>query len=550
MEGEEEEVDNYREELRQLDAMEDEIRKLLALNPTPTPADYAEREGPPDEMGMNGTVECDNPPPATPHYLNPTFASTMPPYLHGEVERVANSFRSGSMWTLKKLPVKIQAGSISNSRRENMIQNVVTKVKEKPKMKMDPTGCFTPVTHIATVYEKDKWIQKCEADDERVRIEAFSRKPFMTTNRFVHKCEDSFGERAAYPLNILGPSTGVPDCEKLFREDVSRSEKFKAGPFRVNNPKQREKTRKETGKWTAMVFTSLTEDWPQLRFKVRFTVNDEFIIQFYVGRAPQKISKLDHGLHNTNSNSSNADVESNSDADSDSSPKTIRTASTTALLTLSDRVIDIGTVENWPQANALHKYMNNIAFHGLPCKLGLRRRGDRWGVTERGPMPTNNEGKEREKPFISDDKVISGSLDPHGPHTFTSPKSAGNQKGKTEEAGTDDEEEEVEQDESDSQSGSEREAKRKTGHPTIVDGSASPANTLPDTPEGLWITYSFFAPWVTLGPLTVKRAVATKGRMNVRRTAQLNTQKERKISKAEETFAKANPSSSFFLTRG
>lgn len=479
---------DYGSEIREMEAMESEIKQLLAQYPLP------EVEG--ADGAAAEAYTSDIPPSApVPHYLTPTFSSNLPPYLHGEVERVTNSFRSGSMWTLKKLPVKLEAGAITNSRRENMTHNLVPKPKAQPaKVKKDPMGCFAPVTHIGTVYEKDKWIQKCQADDERVRIEAFSRKPFMTTNRFVHKCEDSFGERAAYPLNILGPSTGVPDCNTLFREDLSRSTKFKAGPFRVNNPKNKEKTRKETEKWTAMVFKSLIEDWPHLRFKVRFTIEDEFLIQFFIGPAPERTHKAVVENVTTNSNASHASSD-NSDEDSDSQ-KTAPTAVTTALLTINDRVLDIGTVEHWPQANAVHKYMNNIAFHGLPCKLGLRRRGDRWGVTERGPMPTNTEGKEKKRlSSLGGNSTVSEGGDVNGPQSTSSQQnnqqSGVNQKTKgggegsggsddeeNEDKGDDDkdeeEEEREEEEEEETQSGSEDDSRKKKKNPTGGGGREEP----------------------------------------------------------------------------
>jgi hypothetical protein len=41
-------------------------------------------------------MDSQEPRPASPGYLHPTVASTLPPYFHIEAERIANSFRSVS----------------------------------------------------------------------------------------------------------------------------------------------------------------------------------------------------------------------------------------------------------------------------------------------------------------------------------------------------------------------------------------------------------------------------------------------------------------------
>jgi hypothetical protein len=61
-----------------------------------------------------------------PSYLNETFSSRAPDYCaQEEVERVNNSFRSGSHWTIKKLPTHFEPGSIRTERKAHTMTNLL-----------------------------------------------------------------------------------------------------------------------------------------------------------------------------------------------------------------------------------------------------------------------------------------------------------------------------------------------------------------------------------------------------------------------------------------
>ena len=76
--------------------------------------------------------------------------------------------------------------------------------------------------------------------------------------------------------------------------------------------------------WMSQIFKELSSAWPQLKFKVNFTLKDELLVSFGVG-------------DNVN-------------------------------------IAHLGGL--------LLKYMNNLARHGLGSQFRLKRRGDRWNVYE------------------------------------------------------------------------------------------------------------------------------------------------------------------------
>ena len=61
-----------------------------------------------------------------PHYLQPTVASVLPPYLHGESERVRNSYQKGNYCTLKQLPSRLQPGNVQLTLKQFQTENLIT----------------------------------------------------------------------------------------------------------------------------------------------------------------------------------------------------------------------------------------------------------------------------------------------------------------------------------------------------------------------------------------------------------------------------------------
>ena len=74
------------------------------------------------EMAVDDAVA-----PATlPRYLNETFSSSADDCsVQAEGERLLNTFRSGSHWTLKKLPNSLAPGSIRMERKEHTMTNLL-----------------------------------------------------------------------------------------------------------------------------------------------------------------------------------------------------------------------------------------------------------------------------------------------------------------------------------------------------------------------------------------------------------------------------------------
>lgn len=61
-----------------------------------------------------------------PHYLVDTCSSRSHDYsVQAEGERISNTFRTGSHWTLKKLPNYLGPGSIRNERMANKMTNLL-----------------------------------------------------------------------------------------------------------------------------------------------------------------------------------------------------------------------------------------------------------------------------------------------------------------------------------------------------------------------------------------------------------------------------------------
>jgi hypothetical protein len=278
----------------------------------------------------------------TPHYLKPTFSSTLPPYTHGEIERVTNSFRSGSCWSLKKLPASIKPGEIQYTMNQNTTSNLlplqrdIMKITKKPPSKT-AAGLFGEVVHIGTEFTKFNQLEKADKEGKRIQMESFCRKPFKVISKQVHKTEDLFGDANNYTPSILGPSSGSVDFTKVTRSDCYNSTKFLCGPFRANVGREKEKDKEAAQLWTGKIFKIIQQDWGHLRFKVKFVVNDELLIQFIIN---------DDRTLQTHNNS-------------------------------------------LPPEGALNKYMQQIAAHGYAAEVGLKKRGDRWGLVEKAVIDEN-----------------------------------------------------------------------------------------------------------------------------------------------------------------
>ena len=69
--------------------------------------------------------------PLQPRYLRETFASRAPDYsAQAEAERLSNTFRTGSHWSIKNLPDRFEPGSIRSERKAHAMTNLLGKEDE------------------------------------------------------------------------------------------------------------------------------------------------------------------------------------------------------------------------------------------------------------------------------------------------------------------------------------------------------------------------------------------------------------------------------------
>jgi len=292
-----------------------------------------------------------------PNYLKQTFCSTLPSTSYEEVSRIRNSFRTGSYWSIKKLPSKFAAGSVNNLRKHYTQQNLL----EKPENVFhtvatksfigNERGCFEQTKYVSLDYEKVSDLNKGNIQAEMNDIEAVGRRPFKTKMRAPIKSEDQFGDPIVSDgLLTTAASTGKVLSDKIFRADFTDGDKFRYGPFYLYFKKNGEVSRHSVEKWTPALFKQLQKDWSHLKFKVKFTTDDEFLIQFFVGKRIK--------VNNYNNNN---DITLTQMNDENKYKDDINTTINTDIIT---------------------KYMNRMVTHGLASEFNLSKRGDRWGAIE------------------------------------------------------------------------------------------------------------------------------------------------------------------------
>lgn len=106
-----------------------------------------------DQIPMNHAAPLAN-------YMQPTMASVLPPYLQGEIERVRNSYRTGSYNSIKRLPTSLLPGQIRENRKQHITENLLlnsTNVFKPSSIKNEP---FQRPEYIGTDYDKMKNLHK------------------------------------------------------------------------------------------------------------------------------------------------------------------------------------------------------------------------------------------------------------------------------------------------------------------------------------------------------------------------------------------------------
>jgi len=256
-----------------------------------------------------------------PRYLKSTVASSLPPYLNVEVERVANSYRCGSYWSLKKLPNKMRAGNVQLSRKDHTMENLLGKAAGPFVVKSIQKESAMP-KFMANDFHRLEDISRNHLESERLRMYSDIRKPFQTSStRIKTKYEDTF-EDLGYQFPYTGPGQCLRGLDAMVRTDVVDESKFLMGAFHLSTGRP-EVSHRLTKEWTRRMYEMISKDWPMLWFKVRSTQTDEFLIQF----------NYDENITST-------------------------------------------------LFSALSRYMHNFASCTLCTEFGLKKRGDRWGKQE------------------------------------------------------------------------------------------------------------------------------------------------------------------------
>ena len=266
--------------------------------------------------------------PDIPSYAGPTLASSRPDCANDELDRIRNSYRTGSCYSLKNLPSKLKSGAVSKLRQERILDNRMSSGirKDPPKFQ---SGYFRPFEYQYSDYDKARMSEKNEEAEKQIQRTSTGRRPFSIPNRMKSKLEDAFGD-TEYQVPYMGPSDGKKDITDFTRSDLNDTTLYHSGQFNPAGRKRSEITRPSVREWMNTIFKKLSEDWPTLKFTLRFTDDDELHTLF---------------TFKTDENSSS-------------------------------------NLPRIPPNNALGKYMKTLCNTGVAGELKFKLRGDMWNIPD------------------------------------------------------------------------------------------------------------------------------------------------------------------------
>lgn len=207
-----------------------------------------------------------------PGYMRQTFSGAQPSNANGQAEgeRIRNSFRSGSLWSLKKLPAKFESGAVTNRRLEETKKNLTFKPDKTYTAELGPLSKRAE-KFLGTSYDKVNMLNKLDVDEDKFRNEYFSRKPFNVSSGVNKHPASGF----IYP--DFGPGAAIPD-DAIARKP--RDEDFIAGPFYKCVPlRATEIPRTKAKFFVENIYKQMRTDWSHLMFSVKLT-KDEIVIKF------------------------------------------------------------------------------------------------------------------------------------------------------------------------------------------------------------------------------------------------------------------------------
>lgn len=124
----------------------------------------------------------------SPGYLRPTFAQTMaanPQFV--ESQRIQNTYRSHTWWSVKQLPDTIEPGAVQAEMKTRALKNQLgTMFTNGPegvgihsfKVGGTHTQYFNPISYLPNDFDKPNMLRKAQLEEERNLNASFSKKPF------------------------------------------------------------------------------------------------------------------------------------------------------------------------------------------------------------------------------------------------------------------------------------------------------------------------------------------------------------------------------------
>jgi hypothetical protein len=278
-----------------------------------------------------------------PDYRGTTQSLVMPRGEAEEHSRIRTTFGAAGCWSLKKLPNYLESGEVQERRTQNTTQNRLLHPAQVYKAQT-VQQYFSPLEYQYSNYDKARMAERSANDQHQMKTDSFSRKPFQVTSRIKSYSEDTFEDKE-YKHPYMGPGKNKKGLQDYTRSEAFDPSLWTAGAFNPAGKKQSDVTRSKIREWIKAVFSKLSADWPNLKFTVRWTNEDEMQIVYTFGQAV-----LD---------------------------SVVAGASLTS--------VDEGFVGTTPPPNnALPKYFAAFASTGLAAELKFTRRGDKWNI----PDPT------------------------------------------------------------------------------------------------------------------------------------------------------------------
>ena len=264
--------------------------------------------------------------------LESTVSLSVPPISnYNEAERVRRCFQPGfCLGSLKKLPKKIQPGSLIQNKQDTILESRLRK-DIRNRGNVLKSGFFNPLKYAYSDYDAAEQAAGNDREKNRLIVDSFGRKPFNVSNGRLHtRYEDMFLDCKDVLIDGTGPVKRIALDKYVRNESAEPPDPALRCRPSFHPPALRIDISNDVGRdriqhWMGEIFSELSSAWPQLKFTVKFTQSDELIVGFIVG-------------------------------------EDVNFASLGGLLL---------------------KYMNNLARSGLGSQFKLQRRGDRWNIFER-----------------------------------------------------------------------------------------------------------------------------------------------------------------------